>query len=155
MLALRPFRPGDEAGVIAVLEDTFQSTWAPQLRPAALERQQRDQPVRAYVAQMASAFVLAVEGEQVLGMVHWDGDFIHALHVTGAAQRRGVGRALLTHAEQAMAAAGETSARLETDTFNTRSRAFYAANGYREIDSYPDEEWDSGLTTLLLEKPLG
>ena len=26
-----------------------------------------------------------------------------------------------------MAAAGEVSARLETDTFNTRSRAFYAA----------------------------
>lgn len=155
MFVLRPFRPGDEAGVIAVLDDTFKSTWAPQLRPAALERQLRDQPARAYVANMASAFVLAVEDEQVLGMVHWDGDFIHALHVTGAAQRRGVGRALLAHAEQAMAAAGERAARLETDTFNTRSRAFYAANGYREIDSYPDEEWDSGLTTLLLEKPLG
>lgn len=103
---------------------------------------------------MGEAFVLAVEGEQILGMVHWDGDFIHALHVIGAAQRRGVGCALLAHAEQAMAAAGEAVARLETDTFNTRSRAFYAANGYREIDSYPDEEWSSGLTTLLLEKPL-
>jgi len=155
MLILRPFRPGDEAGVIAVLEDTFQSTWAPQLRPEAMERYLRDRPARAYAAKMADAFVLAVEDEQVLGMVHWDGDFIHALHVTGAAQRRGVGRALLAHAEGAMAAAGETAARLETDTFNARSRAFYAALGYREIDSYPDEEWDSGLTTLLLEKPLG
>ena len=36
----------------------------------------------------------------------------------------------------------------------SRSRAFYAALGYREIDTYPDQEWESGLTTLLLEKPL-
>ena len=94
------------------------------------------------------------QGEQVLGMVHWEGDFVHALHVIGAAQGQGVGRALLAHAEQAMEAAGQAVARLETDTFNTRSRAFYAALGYREIDSYPDQEWESGLTTLLLEKPL-
>jgi ribosomal protein S18 acetylase RimI-like enzyme len=154
MFILRPFRPGDAAGVIAVLDDTFESTWAPQLRPEALARRRREQPARAYVAQKAQAFVVAAEGEQILGMVHWDGDFIHALHVTGAAQRRGVGRALLAHAEQAIAAAGRAAARLETDTFNTRSRAFYAALGYREIDSYPDQEWDSGLTTLLLEKLL-
>lgn len=153
-ILIRPFRLGDEAGVVALLDDTFHSTWAPQLRPQALEQRLREQPGRAYVREMGEAFVLAVKGEQVLGMIHWEGDFIHALHVIGAAQRSGVGRALLAHAEQAMAAASVAAARLETDTFNTRSRAFYAANGYREIDSYPDEEWDSGLTTLLLEKPL-
>ena len=155
MYILRPFRPGDEAGVIAVLDDTFESTWGPQLRPEILAKRRREQPARAYVEAMAEAFVLAIEGEQVLGMVHWEGDFVHALHVIGAAQGQGVGRALLAHAEQAMEAAGQAVARLETDTFNTRSRAFYAALGYREIDSYPDLEWESGLTTLLLEKPLG
>ena len=40
------------------------------------------------------------------------------------------------------------------DSFNTRSQAFYAARGYREADRYPDLEWNSGLTTLLLVKPL-
>ena len=153
-MLLRPFCPGDEAGVIAVLDDTFESTWGPQLRPDILAKRRREQPARAYVEAMAEAFVLAIEGEQVLGMVHWDGNFVHALHVIGAAQGQGVGRALLTHAEQAMAAAGQAAARLETDTFNTRSRAFYAALGYREIDTYPDQEGESGLTTLLLEKPL-
>jgi hypothetical protein len=54
-----------------------------------------------------------------------------------------------------MAAAGHASARLETDTFNQRSQAFYAARGYVEAGRYPDEEWSSGLTTLLLVKPLG
>ena len=65
--------------------------------------------------------------------------------------RRDVDRATF---EAEIAAAGFSAARLETDTFNTRSRAFYAGRGYREGDRYPDKEWDSGLTTLLLVKAL-
>ena len=38
-----------------------------------------------------------------------------------------------------MRQAGVREARLETDDFNVRSRAFYARNGYQEIDTYPDE----------------
>jgi hypothetical protein len=60
----------------------------------------------------------------------------------------------MDHAEAEMARAGHASARLETDTFNQRSQAFYAARGYIEAGRYPDEEWNSGLTTLLLMKPL-
>ena len=152
---LRAFHPTDEAGVVAVLDATFHSTWAPQLTPAALEARLRDPPGPRYVRERGAEFVVAVDGDAVVGMVHWDGDFVHALHVRPAAQRRGVGHALLSRAEAAIAAAGHSSARLETDTFNTQSRAFYAARGYREIDSYPDHEWDSGLTTLLLAKALG
>ena len=40
-------------------------------------------------------------------------------------------------------------------TFNTRSQAFYAARGYHEAGPYPDEEWNSRLTTVLLVKALG
>ena len=58
-------------------------------------------------------------------------------------------------AEDGMRAAGFDEARLETDTFNTQSRAFYAKHGYAEVDTYPDEEWDSGFTTVLLVKALG
>jgi ribosomal protein S18 acetylase RimI-like enzyme len=61
----------------------------------------------------------------------------------------------MDHAEAEIARAGFASVRLETDTFNTRSQAFYAARGYREAGRYPDTEWNSGLTTLLLVKPLG
>jgi len=28
------------------------------------------------------------------------------------------------------------------------------SGGYREAGRYPDEEWNSGLTTILLVKPL-
>jgi ribosomal protein S18 acetylase RimI-like enzyme len=57
-------------------------------------------------------------------------------------------------AEQEIASAGYPQARLETDTFNSRARAFYAKRGYREAEQYPDIEWNSGLTTLLLVKAL-
>ena len=87
-------------------------------------------------------------------MVDWEGNFIWALHVQPDMQRRGVGAALLALAEAAMRQAGVREARLETDDFNVRSRAFYARNGYQEIDTYPDEEWDSGFTTVLLSKRL-
>ncbi|MGO4840057.1 GNAT family N-acetyltransferase [Rhizobiaceae sp. 2RAB30] len=87
-------------------------------------------------------------------MIHWQADFISALHIADAGRRRGIGRLLLSHAEAAIAAAGHRQARLETDTFKTGAVAFYSALGYREAARYPDEEWDSGLTTLLMKKSL-
>jgi ribosomal protein S18 acetylase RimI-like enzyme len=60
----------------------------------------------------------------------------------------------MDRAEAGMAVAGFAVARLETDTFNENSQAFYRARGYREAGRYPDEMWDSGLTTVLLVKAL-
>ncbi|WP_408949952.1 GNAT family N-acetyltransferase [Lysobacter sp. Hz 25] len=53
-----------------------------------------------------------------------------------------------------MRADGLVTASLETDTFNTGSQALYLALGYRETARYPDEEWNSGLTTIRYEKTL-
>ena len=90
----------------------------------------------------------------VAGFVHWRDDFVHALHVHSRYARSGVGSVLMDLAEAEIARAGYPSVRLETDTFNTRSRAFYAARGFRETEQYPDLEWNSNLTTVLLEKTL-
>ena len=98
---------------------------------------------------------MAERAGEVVGLVHWHDDFVHALHVLPAHARTGVGARLMDHAEAEIARAGFASVRLETDTFNTRSQAFYAARGYREAGRYPDTEWNSGLKTLLLVKPLG
>ena len=58
------------------------------------------------------------------------------------------------HAEEAIRAAGFPQVRLETDTFNERAQSVYKAVGYVEKDRYPDDEWDSGFTTVLFEKRL-
>jgi GNAT superfamily N-acetyltransferase len=139
----------------AILRDTFESTWRPQITPAAAQAFLDEDRPAAYVAERGLEFWLARRNGEVVGLVDWDGDFVNALHVRQAHARTGVGARLMDHAEAQMAAAGFATARLETDTFNLRSQAFYAARGYREAERYPDEEWKSGLTTILLVKPLG
>ena len=153
-ILIRPARADDAEALKVILRDTFESTWGPQLTPEVRAMFVREDRPAAYVGERGALFTVAEVDGAVVGFVDRDGDFVNALHVLGDHARTGVGGRLMDHAEAAMAAAGHTQARLETDTFNTRSQAFYAKRGYREADRYPDEEWNSGLTTLLLVKPL-
>lgn len=154
-IVIRPARADDAGALRAILRDTFESTWGPELTPQARAMFEREDRPAAYVGERGALFTVAVVDGAVVGFIDWDGDFVNALHVLGGHARTGVGSRLMDHAEAAMAAEGYVQARLETDTFNTRSPAFYAKRGYREVDRYPDEEWNSGLTTLLLVKDLG
>jgi ribosomal protein S18 acetylase RimI-like enzyme len=153
-ILVRAARPEDLATLRAILHETFESTWRPNITEAAARAFiQADRPA-AYVAARGLHFRVAEAVGAVVGLVDWQGDFVNALHVRPAHARRSIGRRLMDHAEAAVAGAGFASARLETDTFNRRSRIFYAARGYREAGRYPDKEWNSGLTTILLVKPL-
>lgn len=154
-ILIRPAGAGDLDALKAILRDTFESTWLPQLTPEAAKAYRREDRPPAYVGERGLLFVVAEVDGEVVGFVDWDGDFVNALHVGSDHARSGVGGRLMDHAEAAIAAAGHAQVRLETDTFNTRSQAFYAGRGYVEAGRYPDEEWNSGLTTLLLVKPLG
>jgi ribosomal protein S18 acetylase RimI-like enzyme len=154
-ILIRRAGPEDADALKAILRDTFESTWLPQLTSEAAAAYRRDDRPAAYVGERGLLFVVAETGGEVVGLVDRDGDFVNALHVRSDHARTGVGGRLMDHAEAAMAADGHAQARLETDTFNTRSQAFYARRGYREAGRYPDEEWNSGLTTLLLVKDLG
>lgn len=154
-ISLRPAREADAANLRAILHDTFQSTWRPQLTEEAAQAFLTEDRPSAYVGEKGLEFRVAEIDGAAVGFVHWHDDFVHALHVRSSHARRGVGARLMDLAEAEIAEAGFPSARLETDTFNARSQAFYAARGYREADRYPDIEWASGLVTLLLVKSLG
>jgi len=151
---IRPAQPADRDALIAILHDTFERTWLPQLTASAAEAYRQGNRPAEYVDARGLEFRVAMRGGVVAGFVHWEGDFVHALHVHSDHARTGVGSALMDVAEGEMARAGHPAVRLETDTFNTRSQAFYTARGYLETDRYPDLEWNSDLTTLLLEKGL-
>ena len=153
-ILVRPSRPSDGPALRAILYDTFESTWRPQLTAQAVQAFLSEDRPRSYVAEMGEWFWVAERLGEPVGFVHWQEDFVHALHVRTADARTGVGARLMDKAEAEIAAGGHAEARLETDTFNQRSQAFYAARGYREATRYPDEVWASGLTTLLLVKPL-
>ncbi|MGH6987954.1 MAG: GNAT family N-acetyltransferase [Caulobacteraceae bacterium] len=151
-VVVRAARAGDIGSLVAILHATFESTWQPQITRQAAEAFLTEDRPAAFVAEHGMAcWVADLEGE-TNGLVHFEGDFVHALHVHPAWARRGVGSALMDLAEAEIARAGHPAVRLETDTFNAPARAFYAARGFTEADRFPDEEWKSGLTTLLLVK---
>ncbi len=153
-LLLRPARAADATDLIAILHDTFESTWAPQITASAAGAYRAQNRARAYVSERGHAFWVCERAGEIAGFVDWNGDFVNALHVRGAHAHTGVGACLMEKAESEIAASGFPSARLETDTFNMTSRNFYARRGYLEIALYPDQEWDSDLTTILLVKHL-
>ncbi|KDP85380.1 N-acetyltransferase family protein [Cupriavidus basilensis] len=151
---IRRAGPSDAQAVAAILTETYLTTWQPQLTPEAAMRFAQCDKIGDYVRSRLAEFHLACVNGTVAGMVDWENDFVWALHVSPRWQARGLGSTLLAHAEAAMAAAGHRQARLETDTFNVGSRAFYQRHGYAEVEFYPDESWHSGFTTVLLSKPL-
>lgn len=151
---IRRAGPSDALAVATLLTETYLATWKPQLTAEAAMRFKQGDKIGDYVRSRLAQFHVACVDGTVAGMVDWENDFIWALHVSPRWQARGLGSALLAHAEAAMAAAGHRQARLETDTFNVKSRAFYQRHGYAEAEFYPDESWHSGFTTVLLSKPL-
>ena len=153
-LKLRKARAADADDLVAILQNTFESTWLPNITAAAAQAFRDEARPAAYVARRGTEFWVAEHGGDIVGFVDWQGDFVNALHVHGGHARSGVGTCLMDKAETEIAKSGFTTARLETDTFNTVSQKFYAKRGYTEASRYPDEEWHSGLTTILLVKPL-
>ena len=153
-LQVRPSRAADAESLIAVLYDTFESTWRPNITAAAAQAYRDERRPDVYVAQRRDQFWVCACADLVVGFVDWQDDFINALHVRSTHARGGVGSRLMDKAEHAISSAGFVSARLETDTFNQVSQAFYAKRGFIERARYPDTEWRSDLMTILLEKPL-
>ncbi|MGH6613792.1 N-acetyltransferase family protein [Sphingomonas sp.] len=153
-VTLRLARPTDSNAMKVILQDTFESVWRPNISPAAAAAYLDEDRGGAYVDQHGHEFRVAELDGEVAGLVHWQDDFIHALHVGSAYRRHGIGLHLMDLAEKGMAQSGIGQARLETDTFNEPSRAFYEACGYIEAGRYPDEEWNSDLTTILFVKQL-
>lgn len=154
-IIVRPPQAGDIPALKQVLRETFEGTWLPHITEASARRYVETDIGGRYVEESWPEFTVAEIDGDIAGMIHWRGDFIEAVHVRAGRQGQGVGGRLLSSAEQAIAAAGFAQARLETDTFNKRAQGVYKAVGYVEKDRYPDDEWDSGFTTVLFVKQLG
>lgn len=153
-VTIRPARAGDRAALLAILAETFADTWRPQLTAAAIEDYRRRRVAETFVDALMPAFAVAELDGAVVGFGNRQAGFVDSLHVAAAGRRRGVARALMAELEAQMRADGIAVASLETDTFNTGSQGLYLALGYREVARYPDEEWNSGLTTIRYEKAL-
>ncbi|MFV3308795.1 GNAT family N-acetyltransferase [Pseudomonas sp. NY15181] len=153
-ILIRRAEPADADAIQRILGETYEATWKPELTAEAVARFESSAHTAAYVRERLTFFRVACLGGEVVGLLDWRDDFIDSLHVSPRQQRMGIGVALLRHAEDEIARAGHRQVRLETDTFNRQARAFYGKHGYAEVDFYPDEEWHSGFTTVLMSKAL-
>ncbi len=153
-VTIRPARPEDRAAVLAILAETFADTWRPQLTAAAIDDYHRRRVAETFVDAALPGFLVAELDGTVIGFGNREAGFVDSLHVAAAGRRRGVARALMAGLEARMRADGIALAALETDTFNEASQGLYLALGYVEVARYPDEEWNSGLTTIRYEKSL-
>ena len=84
---------------------------------------------------------------------------VYVMAVLPEFHRRGIGRALLGHAEGMLAAEGveflqvKTLAPSKPDEGYHKTRAFYQANGFRALEEFPDL-WDPGNPALQMIKAI-
>jgi len=122
---IRPFQDTDEGDVIALWLAVFAYP-APHNDPAAVIRHKR--------AVQPDLFFVAVEGGAVVGTVlcGYDGHrgWVYSLAVSPSARRRGVGTALMRHAERELAVRGCPKVNLQVLVTNAATVAFYRQLGY-------------------------
>lgn len=105
-------------------------------------------------------FAVAEQVGRVVGFVWFrtEGTFHHSgyirwVAVAPEARSRGIGRALMQHAEQRILAQGPNVFLLVSD-FNRQARAFYRNRGYAKVGAIPDYVLP-GITEHLLRKTRG
>ncbi|MBN3771088.1 GNAT family acetyltransferase [Burkholderia sp. Se-20378] len=130
-VAIRPFERADTDAVLAVWRDAF-----PQYEDA--DAPPHRDPLRSIELKLATQpelFFVATSDARVVGtlMAGFDGHrgWLYSFGVSNDARRLGVGRALIAHAERALAARGCLKVNLQVLPGNDDACRFYAALGYR------------------------
>jgi CubicO group peptidase (beta-lactamase class C family) len=155
-MRLRPVVPADAAALPAVFLACWRGSYAGYLPQDVLDAMTDERAAALWDRALATGKqgLLAEEEGRVLGFTLFAGGVITSLYVHPAAQRRGVGRALLAAAEQALAAQGETRLHLWAFAANTPGLAFYRAQGWAE-DGQTRVEPEFGPLEVRLSKAVG
>jgi ribosomal protein S18 acetylase RimI-like enzyme len=130
---IRVFDSGDRDAVIALWRDVFPEyadTSRPQRDPAlSIANKMKMQPELFFVGVMDDVLVGTV-------MCGYDGHrgWVYSLAVASALRGRGFGRALMLHAEAALALLGCPKVNLQILGVKNDLRGFYEALGYRVDD---------------------
>lgn len=124
-MPIRPYTDADEPAVLALWNEVFQYTQPHNNGAAAIRRKQKFGDGLFYVA----TFRQKVVGTVMLG---WDGHrgWIYSLAVHPAHRRRGLGTALMRHAERTLRGLGAPKINLQVVESNREVVKFYEALGY-------------------------
>jgi ribosomal protein S18 acetylase RimI-like enzyme len=124
-MEIRPYRESDEAGVTALWREAFPDTPAHN-RP--------DQDIRRKLAVQRELFLVAVDGDEVVGsaMAGFDGHrgWVYYVAVRVSHRRRGIGAALMQRVEEGLVDIGCSKLNLQVRAGNEEVVAFYRRLGY-------------------------
>ncbi|WP_323121008.1 GNAT family acetyltransferase [Burkholderia alba] len=130
-VAIRPFEPADTDAVLAVWREAFPHYSAADAQPHRDPRRS----IELKLATQPELFFVATCGGRIAGtlMAGYDGHrgWLYSLGVGHGARRLGIGRALIAHAEAALAARGCLKVNLQVLPGNDDACRFYETLGYR------------------------
>ena len=150
-LGLRPATEADQPAITDICKTSITTTYGVFMHPKRMRPWVEGREVEEYVARMWPHMTVAVDDQQVLGVVALDGHVIDLLWIRADLRGRGIGSLLMDRAESILAAHHDV-AELECFAPNHRSRAFYEARGYTAVRTY--YEGASGVDKVVITKAL-
>ena len=138
MITYRPATPAEATAVLEFWSTAAEDAGRPPDSPDAVLRLIERDP---------EALILAVDNELIVGsiIVGWDGWRCHLyrLAVRPTRRREGIGKAMITAAEERFRILGGTRVDAMVLDDNERAHGIWAANGYRR-----QEEWSRWIKPL-------
>ena len=144
---LRPARAGDAPALAAILSGWIDATpWMPRIHTYDEDRGFARHLIAEMEVTVCCRRPLGLLRGRPLGFLARRDHFIHALYLAPEARRRGLGRRLLRAAK---AESGDLT--LWCFQSNGPARAFYASEGFREVEFGDGSGNDEGLPDVRLE----
>ncbi len=139
-VAIEKAQTADADAVATILSDWIdETTWMPRIHT-----RQEEVSFGNLLIDEADVTV-ARHDAQVIGFLARRGGVIEALYVAASARHRGIGKSLLDQAKSAADGLG-----LWTFQANVRARAFYAREGFREVETTDGAANDEKLPDVRL-----
>ena len=146
---LRPAQPADSTAVASVWEAAWHDGHRGHVPDALIEA--RDPAYfRARAIELADHITVAVDGDELLGVLIVMADELQQIMISAAARGRGIGGLLLAEAERQVASAGHEEIWLAVVPGNTTARRFYESHGWVDRGEETYDAVTLGGTTVAV-----
>lgn len=151
-MRIRPAEDRDIDTVVALCVSSMEATYGGFLTSEQIRPWTEGGETEKYVHAMLPTMLVAEDNERLVGVTVLKDDLVDLIWVALEHRGRGIGRALLSAAEEALTARGVKRARLECFEPNRPAIGFFERMGWSREAVYLDKT--VGITkVLLIKKP--
>lgn len=129
-LSIRKARRSDIPNLITLVSKSFFDQYAEHLPAECLQRFQEENPAAAMIEVHWPHCLVALNNQRVVGLILCRDNVIEELWVDAKEKRRGVGTALIHHAEKSLRKRGFSSLFVEFTETDPRLQKFYCSLGF-------------------------